>query len=289
MYRWRPYYPSRVKEMRSIELSQKEIDNLTKEVSKRNLKKVPVLNTYELLRVKDKDIFFVLYNTGKMVFQESMGISNFLSSILIQQDSMVIGTDEAGKGEWYGPLVVAAVALTPEEALTLRKMGIGDSKRLSSFRIYEIGSTLRTSKVEKEVSILSPEKYNDLYEEFKKEAKNLNHILQEMHIQVIHNLLKRLHLQEVTVVIDQFDSSHTFTEFEVLKEFNPDIIQKIGGESEPAVAAASILAKFIFEEEISQLNHTYDLDLKNIAPEDIPRDAMSSVAKLHFKNVDRAF
>lgn len=278
-----------MKEMRSIALSQKEIDNLTKEVRTRNLKKVPVVNKYELLRVKDRDIFFVLYSTRKMVFQESVGISNFLSSILIQQDDTVIGTDETGKGEWYGPLVVAAVALTPEEALTLRKMGIGDSKRLSSFRIYEIGDILKTSKIEKEVSILSPEKYNDLYEVFKKETKNLNHILQKMHTQVIYNLLKRLHLQQVTVVIDQFDSSHTFKEFGALKEFKANIIQKIGGESEPAVAAASILAKFIFEEEVNQLNHIYELDLKNTAPEDIPRDILSSTAKLHFKNVEKAY
>ncbi|MBU7019245.1 MAG: hypothetical protein HXS44_17175 [Theionarchaea archaeon] len=275
--------------MRSIALSQKEIDNLNKEVSKKNLKKVPVLNTYELLRVKDRDIIFVVYKTGKMVFQESMGISNFLNSILVRQDNIVIGTDEAGKGEWYGPLVVAAVALTPEEALALRKMGIGDSKRLSSFRIYEIGNILKTSKIEKEVSILSPEPYNIMYEEFKKEGKNLNHILQEMHTQVIYDLLKNLNLQEVTVVIDQFDSSHTVTESGVLREFKANIIQKIGGESEPSVAAASILAKFIFEEEVNQLNHIYDLDLKNVAPEDIPKDRLSSVAKLHFKNVEKAY
>ena len=91
------------------------------------------------------------------------------------------------------------------------------------------------------------------------------------------------------MVIDQFDSSHTFAEFKVLKEFKAHITQKTGGESEPAVAAASILAKFTFEEEVNQLNDTYELELKNMVPEDISRDLLPFVAKLHFKNVEKAY
>ena len=55
--------------MKSLTLTEKEISNLTTEVSERDLK-TTLPGKYELLRVKDKDVFFVLYTTGKLVFQE---------------------------------------------------------------------------------------------------------------------------------------------------------------------------------------------------------------------------
>lgn len=273
--------------MRSITLSREEIGNLIRRVRQRNLKKIPVTNQYEFLRVKDKDIFFVLHNTGKLVFQESEGMSTLLSDVLVTQACTVIGTDEAGKGEWYGPLVVAGVALPPKETIKLRKMGVGDSKGLSSFRIYEISRILKTSEIKTAVRVLAPGEYNMLYEQFKKEKKNLNDILVWGHTGVIHDLLTILSTEKVKVVIDKFDSSQTPKHFESLEKFDVDIVEKTGGESETAVAAASVLAKSIFEEELKNLNQKFNTDLRNAAPEDIPPDILPSVAKLHFRNVKK--
>ena len=274
--------------MRSITLSQEEIGNLIRKVRQRNLKNIPVTNQYEFLRVKDKDIFFILHSTGKLVFQESEGMSTLLNDVLVTQGCTVIGTDEAGKGEWYGPLVVAGVALTPKETINLRKMGVGDSKGLSSFRIYEISRVLKTSEIGTAVRVILPEEYNILYEQFKKEKKNLNDILIWGHTGVIHDLLTTLSKEKVKVVIDKFDSSQTSKHFEPLEKFDVDIIEKTGGESETAVAAASVLAKSIFEEELKRLNQKFDVDLRNTTPEDIPADILPSVAKLHFRNVKKA-
>ena len=273
--------------MRSITLSGPEVDALFAEVSKRDLKKVSITNEYELLRVKDKDIFLVLHKTKKMVFQESKGMDTLLDAILVQEKHPIIGTDEAGKGEWYGPLVVASVFLTPDQKITLRKMGVGDSKNLSSFRIYEIGDYVKTSGIEREVQVLLPETYNTLYTTFKKEKKNLNDILAWAHTGVIYDLLERLHVEKVKVVIDKFDVGEraTVTGLKKLEKFNADIVQKLGGESETAVAAASVLAKFIFEEKIKELNSRFGIDLKNASPEDVPEKVLPFVAKLHFKNV----
>lgn len=276
-----------VKKMRSLTLSPEEIDNLTKEVAERNLRKSEVTNPYESLRVKDRDIFLVLYKTGKLVFQESEGMDDVLNKVLTRKLYHVIGTDEAGKGEWYGPLVVAGVALTPGETIDLRKMGVGDSKLLSSFRIYEIGGFLQKSEIEKEVRILSPEKYNLMYESFKKENKNLNDILLSVHTEIIHDLLTRIYPEKAKVVIDQFDVNATFEKVDLLRKFNADITQKTEGESEVAVACASVLAKFTFEEEVKKLNETCGLDLKTSHPDTIPREILPLVAKVHFKNVKR--
>jgi len=272
--------------MRSIALSQEEIDNLIKEVHQRNLQKTSP-NKYELLRVKDKDIFLVLYETGKMVFQESEGMKNILNEILVRKKYTVIGTDEAGKGEWYGPLVVAGVTLQPEETIELRKVGVGDSKALSSFRIYEIGSVLKASRIEKEIKILSPHIYNKVYEDFKRESKTLNDLLLWAHAEVIRTLLSRIQSEKVKIVVDRFDSSKTEKGFEDIGRAGIEIIQKTKGESEPAVAAASVLAKFIFEEEVRRLNEKFQVDLRNTTPDTIPRDILPLVAKLHYRNVKR--
>ncbi len=273
--------------MRSISLSQKEIGTLIREVARRTLNRIPVTNQYEFIRVKDGDIFFILHNTGKMVFQESKGFDSFLDDILIREDHFIIGTDEVGKGEWYGPLVVAGIALTPDQTIMLRKMGVGDSKGLSSFRIYEIGKVLEKSDIEKATRVLLPEEYNKIYEEFEKEKKNLNDILAWAHTEIIQDLLTKAPSEKTTVVIDKFDSSASSVRFKKLEEFDVDIIQKTGGESETAVAAASVLAKLIFEEHLKKLNQKFGLDLRNADPEDISEDVLPAVAKLHFRNVKK--
>jgi ribonuclease HIII len=273
--------------MRSISLTPLEIEALLREVSLQNLRKDPLTNPYESLRVKDKDIFFVLHTTGKMVFQESKGMEELLDTILIREARILIGTDEAGKGEWYGPLVVAGVGLTPDETLELRKLGVGDSKGLSSFRIYEIGQVLRFSRIEREVRILPPATYNKVYEQFKKEGKTLNDILSWAHTAVIHDLLERMKPEAARVVIDKFDVGGKAAEDRLgtLEKFNVTIIEKTQAESEVAVAAASVLAKYIFDEQVRTLNETYDLNLRTMNPEDVPEKVLPSVAKLHFRNV----
>jgi ribonuclease HIII len=273
--------------MRSATLSEKEVRNLISEMDIHKLTKITVKNPHELLRVKEGEIFFVLHNTKKLVFQETEAMEDVLDNILIKPECTVIGTDEAGKGEWYGPLVVAGVALTPDEALKLRKMGIGDSKELSSGRIEELGEFIKKSGIEREVRVLHPGRYNTLYEEFKKEGKNLNDILSWAHTGVIHDLLSRIQPEKVKVVIDKFDvgGKAITTRITKLKKFNVSILEETGAESEPAVAAASVLAKSIFEYSIHEINETFDIDVRNTSPEDITREILPEVAKLHFKNV----
>lgn len=275
--------------MRSVTLSEKEVRNLISEMDIRKLPKITLRNPHELLRVKKDDIFFVLHNSRKLVFQETESMEDLLYDILVKPQCTTIGTDEAGKGEWYGPLVVAGVALTPDEALKLRKLGIGDSKELSTGRIEELATYIKTSDIEREVRILKPERYNTLYEEFKKEGKNLNDILSWAHTGIIHDLLNRSKIQteKVKAVIDKFDvgGKATAVRIKKLEKFNVDVIEKTGAESEPAVAAASVLAKSIFEHNIQKINETFGIDVRNTSPEGISKEILSKIAKLHFRNV----
>ena len=277
--------------MRSIDLSEEEIGNLKQGIEREGLQLLPSTNEYELMRVKEKDFFFVAYSTGKMVFQESVSMDSLLDEILIPAHADIVGTDEAGKGEWYGPLVVAGVVLTPGQTHFLRKMGVGDSKTLSVFRVSEIGKVVEHSSIEKEVRVFPPDMYNVLIEDFKKEKKTLNDLLAWAHGEVIVSLLTRVQERGIypeTVYIDKFDVGDASRGLEHLSSFDVTVVQKTGGESEVAVAAASVLAKFTFEEEFTRLNETYGVDLRNSLPEEIPPHILPHVAKMHFKNVKRA-
>lgn len=276
--------------MRSIDLSEDEIATLRTQIEREGLHLLPLTNQYELLRVKEGDFFFVVYSTGKMVFQESVSMESLLDDMLIPASHDIVGTDEAGKGEWYGPLVVAGVALTPEQTLDLRKMGVGDSKNLSPFRVSEIGKVVEHSAIETQVTVFQPDQYNSLIEEFKKEKKTLNDLLAWAHKEVITLLLSRLHKKGIypeTVYIDKFDVGGASRELDSLSSLDVRIVQKTGGESEVAVAAASVLAKFTFETAFTLLNEKYGVDLRNSSPEDIPQDILPHVAKIHFKNVKK--
>jgi len=276
--------------MRSIDLSEDEIATLRTQIEREGLHLLPLTNQYELLRVKEGDFFFVVYSTGKMVFQESVSMESLLDDILIPAPHDIVGTDEAGKGEWYGPLVVAGVALTPEQTLDLRKMGVGDSKNLSPFRVSEIGKVIEHSAIETQVTVFQPDQYNPLIEEFKKEKKTLNDLLAWAHKRVITQLLSRLREKGIypeIVYIDKFDVGGASRELDSLSSLDVRIVQKTGGESEVAVAAASVLAKFTFETAFTLLNEKYGVDLRNSSPEDIPQDILPHVAKIHFKNVKK--
>lgn len=70
-----------------------------------------------------------------------------------------------------------------------------------------------------------------------------------------------------------------------LEEKGIMIIQQIGGEEHIPVAAASILAKSFFEEEVDKMSQVYGIDFRIAKPVDVPKDLQSRVAKLHFRNV----
>ena len=54
-----------------------------------------------------------------------------------------IGTDEAGKGDYFGPLVVAGFALERSRVELLAELAVGDSKTLADSRMREMDEALR--------------------------------------------------------------------------------------------------------------------------------------------------
>jgi ribonuclease HIII len=114
-----------------------------------------------------------------------------------------IGTDESGKGDFFGPLVCAGVYVDALSADVLQSMGVRDSKRLSDRRCRELAEGIQaTCQARCSVVEISPARYNDLYEQFRREGKNLNTLLAWAHARVLENLLSRVACTRA--ITDQF-------------------------------------------------------------------------------------
>lgn len=271
----------------SLRINDNEINKLKDFISENNFRKLTPKSKYELLRIKDDEISIVLYKSGKLVHNGSIASKNVINSILEREEvfDFIIGSDETGKGEWYGPLVVVATALSSDDILLLRKIGVKDSKTIKKHKLIELAKKLRNMSFARHSITLMPETYNELYSKFQKENKNLNDLMAWAHSTVIQSLLEKIEFDKAKVIIDKFDFEKTEYRLKNIDKTNLKIIQKSGAESETAVAAASIIAKYIFETEIEKLNREYGINLKQAKPEDINTDIITIVAKKHFKNV----
>jgi len=237
----------------STHLGINELTKLKEIIITKKLKETNTTSDYELLRIKDDEINLICYKSGKIVYENNPQTLQIIRQILVTDSEYdyELGSDEAGKGESFGPLVTVCVALRPEQITELRTIGVKDSKQLSPREIVRIAEEIKKKRTVYRKIILQPEVYNNKIKELKKENKNLNELLAWTHARVIQNTLNTLNYNSVKVVIDKFDVEKTYRRLSKLDKNKIKIIQKSRGESEIPVAVASILAKSFFEEEVS--------------------------------------
>ncbi len=205
-----------------------------------------------------------------------------------------IGTDESGKGDFFGPLVIAGFFATTEIKQTLLENGVADSKQLSAVQIKEIAQWL-SREFSEHIAIVSPRnsRYNELYTGF----GNLNKLLAWGHARCIENLMQSwrdAHNVIIEgVVSDQFgDKKYLENALSAMKKIR--LVQRHRGESNVAVAAASIIARNHFAAQCVRMEQTYGMrfplgcsgQVKAAAKEFANRygkHRLSEVAKIHFK------
>lgn len=205
----------------------------------------------------------------------------------------IIGTDESGKGDYFGPLVSAGIYVDERSAKDLIEYGVKDSKKFSDSKNLELAQEVaKTCKGHFAIIEISPEKYNDLYEQFKKEKKNLNTLLAWGHAKAIEEILSKVDCK--VAIADQFaDESFIIGKLQE-KGKKLKLIQMHKAEQNIAVAAASILSRARFLEKLSKLSDEYKIDLPKGASQTVIENAkrlvdmhgkatLRKVAKLHFK------
>ena len=214
-----------------------------------------------------------------------------LNSLADIEENSLIGTDESGKGDYFGPLVVAGVYGGPSEKRILREIGIDDSKRLTDTRITamakEVKAVCRHSLV-----VIPNLRYNALYAQI----GNLNRLLAWGHARVIENLLEQTPCN--IALSDQFGSKASIENALMTLGRQIHLEQRPRAEENIIVAAASVLARADFVAKMKQLSDTYDIELplgasdRTLAAakafvEKHGVDQLSQVAKLHFKTTER--
>jgi len=153
------------------------------------------------------------------------------------------GVDESGKGDFFGPLVIAGVYVDHGIARKLIEAGVQDSKRIGSdTRIRALADAIRKDSMGLvEIVLIGPAKYNELYEKF----GNLNKLLGWGHARVIENLLAKKP-DCPRSLSDQFADARVIEQSLLRHGQKIDIQQRPRAESDIAVAAASILAREAF-------------------------------------------
>lgn len=201
-----------------------------------------------------------------------------------------LGIDEAGKGDYFGPLVVAGVRVSGEEAAEkLREIGVRDSKDLFDTQALRIAARIPEAVGPENVYVvvLPPEEY----EIQRHKAGNLNRLLGELDARIVREVK---HEVEV-VVVDQFAAAAR----SYLKEAVPAGVRldvRPRAEDDAAVAAASILARARYLEELAALSEEVGFTLPKgsthvlgVGRRVFERDGMEGlrrVAKVHFATTE---
>jgi ribonuclease HIII len=217
-----------------------------------------------------------------------LGYEEVLSPEMFQPH---IGVDESGKGDFFGPLVIAGAYVDGDSARALRTAGVMDSKRIGSdSRIEALAKLIRsTPGVRHEVIVIQPKRYNELYEKF----GNLNRLLAWGHAKVIETLLERVPGCP-RAISDQFANPAVLQRALQERGRSIELIQRTKAESDPAVAAASILAREGFVRWLHAAGPRWGVELgkgvstqvKATAAQVVAqhgREALADVAKLHFR------
>lgn len=203
-----------------------------------------------------------------------------------------IGTDEAGKGDYFGPLAVAGAYADEVALVRLPETGVRDAKRVSSSRrLWELEKAVKQICPAFEVILIMPPRYNELHSEM----RNLNRLLAWAHARAIENLLGQVRCEEA--VADQFGDESYLEESLMKRGRRIRLVQRVRAEDDPAVAAASVLARAAFLRAVDRLSAQAGMVLPRGATHVLPtarevvekggEELLRQVAKLHFKTTKK--
>jgi ribonuclease HIII len=211
-----------------------------------------------------------------------------------------VGTDESGKGDYFGPLVSAAVFVTPEMSARLAAIGVRDSKTLSDKRVRELAQQIKQLLGRDwKTTPLPPETYNRLQQQMHGEGKSTNSLLAWAHMRSLEDLLER-GAEPDFLIVDKF-ADPSYIEGRLLERTRQramPILQFPKAERDMAVAAASILAREGFLIWMERASRELGRELPKGVSEQVldvarelaanhGREGLARYAKMHFKTTEK--
>ena len=262
---------------------------------------------YTLYAASKDKLSVAVYEKGPKVLLQGRGLEDFITFVMEpdilgearlgyeevhdpEQFEPHFGIDESGKGDLFGPLVVAGVYVDADLARHLRDAGIRDSKGIGTDKkIRELAEVIRKSGAPHERIVIAPEKYNQLYAKI----GNLNRLLAWGHARIIENLCARVPGCP-RALSDKFADARVLQKALMEEGRRITLDQRTKAESDYAVAAASILAREGFIDWLDRHGNELGIPLSKGVSAKVKESAarivttygaamLPKVAKMHFK------
>lgn len=210
----------------------------------------------------------------------------------------VLGSDETGTGDFFGPVTVAACFVRSDQVKLVQELGVKDSKLLMDDLMRVIAPDLQAALT---YSVLTLK--NDKYNEIQARGWSQGKIKALLHNQALKHVLRKLDGEKPDyILIDQFAErgiyyNHIKAEIEIVRE-NVLFSTKAEG-LHVSVAAASIIARVAFLEEMDRMSTVAGMTLPKGAGPKVDEvaarillksgeETLKSLTKWHFANAEKA-
>ncbi|AMX82677.1 ribonuclease HIII [Geobacillus subterraneus] len=272
-----------------------------------------------LFAVKRPDVTITAYRSGKVLFQGKaaeqeaakwMGEQGADPAKRQRRESTspplehrlaklsAIGSDEVGTGDYFGPIVVAAAYVDRSHIANIAALGVRDSKQLNDEAIKRIApAIMKTAPYA--VTVLTNAEYN----RWQRSGMPQTKMKALLHNRTLAKLVDAIApIEPEAIIIDQFLERDSY--FRYLAEEDCIVHERVHclpkAESvHVAVAAASIIARYVFLEEMERLSRTTGFPLPKGAGAVVDEAAariirlrgeemLETCAKLHFANTKKA-
>ncbi|EOA9151495.1 ribonuclease HIII [Staphylococcus aureus] len=220
-----------------------------------------------------------------------------LEQTLMYDQFNCIGSDEAGSGDYFGPLTVCAAFVTKEHVPILKTLGVDDSKKLTDTKIVELAEQL-VAFIPHSLLTLHNDKYNI------QQAKGWTQVKMKavLHNEAIKNVLEKIDSSQLDyIVIDQFAKREVYSHYALSDIPLPKKTKfETKGESKSlAIAVASIISRYAFITYMDQISKYINMTIPKgagakvdvIAAKIIKKYGLSrldTISKKHFKNREKA-
>ena len=187
----------------------------------------------------------------------------------MKNKKLFCGIDEAGRGPVIGPLVMAIVACSDDDKQFFNKLGVKDSKQLSSAKRVKLARIIR-KRCAHAIVKLSPAKIDKALIskdsslnclEAETSRKLINMILKKVNPTAIGRVMLDLPSKNVLAYITRVRGEENFGDLNIVAEFKAD-------ENYIEVSAASILAKTVRDATMKHLEKNLNLKLGSGYPSD---------------------
>lgn len=267
-------------------------------------------------KTKYKGTSISIYNSNKVMFQGKDAeriAAQLLPNVTKSQPSNMktsttkqtisynqfqcIGSDEAGSGDYFGPLTVCAAYVSHKNVQILKALGVDDSKKLTDTKIVELAEQLVTF-IPHSLLVMNNEKYNEKQKAGWSQVK----MKAVLHNEAIKNVTQKIDTTELDyIVIDQFAEAGVYKRYALSDlPFSDKTKFETKGESKSiAIAAASIISRYAFVKHMDRLTQSVKTDIPKGASNKVDLTAakiierkgiayLDSISKKHFANRKKA-